>query len=119
MSLRDIGMELHDCLHTETVGHSICKPHGFRFKVKRHFRWNWEVLSPVVFMYVLEDLWRVDIEDSRKQEVGKTVVMDGRGHCGSGRGLQRQGELHLTASEAKGLRSWSVGSAVPVDMELI
>jgi len=72
MSLRDVGMELQDCPHTETMGHSICKPHGFTFKVERHFRWNWEVLSPVVFMYVLGDLWRVDIEDSRKQEVGKT-----------------------------------------------
>ena len=46
VSLRDIGMEFHNCPHTETVGRGICKPHGFMFKVERHFTWNWEVLNP-------------------------------------------------------------------------
>lgn len=46
VSLRDIGMKLHNCPHTETMGHSICKPRGFVFKVERHFRWNLEVLNP-------------------------------------------------------------------------
>lgn len=46
MSLRDDGIELHNCPHTETMGHSICKPHGFMVKVERHFKWNWEVVNP-------------------------------------------------------------------------
>lgn len=47
MILRDVGMELYNCPHSEKTEHSICKPHGFMFKVERHFRWNWKVLNPI------------------------------------------------------------------------
>lgn len=77
---------------------------------------------------------RVDIEDIRKQEVRKpwswmeisesTVWLAGapqenRGPLWARAWIAEAGELQLTGSEAKGLRCWSVGSAVPVDMGLI
>lgn len=33
--------------------------------------------------------------------------------------MQRQEDFQLTVSEAKRLKSWSIGRAVPLDMDLI